>query len=57
MKHTIRKALLFAGLCYGVIAPAAAQILSLDSVLATIDRQNPMLGEFDNRAKAFDEYA
>jgi outer membrane protein, heavy metal efflux system len=34
-----------------------AQVFSLDSVLAIIDRQNPMLKEYDNRVKAFNEYA
>jgi len=33
-----------------------AQTMSLDSVLLLIDRNNPMLMEYDNRAKAFEEY-
>ena len=57
MKHNIKRAFLFAGFCLGMIASASAQVLSLDSVLAIIDRQNPMLEEYDKRAKAFDEYA
>lgn len=57
MKHNIRRAFLSAGFCIGMIASASAQVLSLDSVLAIIDRQNPMLKEYDNRVKAFDEYA
>lgn len=57
MKHNIKRAFLFAGFCLGMIASASAQVLSLDSVLAIIDRQNPMLQEYDKRAKAFDEYA
>ena len=57
MKHNIKRAFLFAGFFLGMIASASAQILSLDSVLAVIDRQNPMLQEYDKRAKAFDEYA
>ena len=34
-----------------------AQVLTLDSVLATINKQNPMLEEYDNRVKAFNAYA
>lgn len=57
MKHNIKRAFLFAGFYLGMIASASTQVLSLDSVLAVIDRQNPMLQEYDKRAKAFDEYA
>lgn len=57
MKHNIKRAFLFAGFFLGMIASASAQVLSLDSMLAIIDRQNPMLQEYDKRAKAFDEYA
>ena len=57
MKHNIKRAFLFAGFYLGMIASAWTQVLSLDSVLAVIDRQNPMLEEYDKRAKAFDEYA
>ncbi|MEX2233826.1 MAG: TolC family protein [Cyclobacteriaceae bacterium] len=57
MKHNIKRAFLFAGFCIGIIVSAPAQVLSLDSVLAIIDRQNPMLQEYDNRVKAFNEYA
>src|SRR5687768_7352978 len=57
MKHSIKRAFLFAGFYIGMIASASAQVLSLDSVLAIIDRQNPMLKEYDNRVKAFNEYA
>lgn len=35
---------------------AKAQVISLDSVLSTIDRQNPMLQEYDNKVKAFNSY-
>ena len=34
-----------------------AQVLSLDSVLAIIDKQNPMLQEYDNKVKALNTYA
>src|SRR5688500_13058281 len=57
MKHNIKRAFLSAGLCFGIIASASSQIMSLDSVLAILDRQNPMLQEYDKRAQAFDEYA
>jgi outer membrane protein TolC len=33
------------------------QVISLDSVLVAIDRNNPMLQEYENRAKALNEYA
>jgi outer membrane protein, heavy metal efflux system len=36
---------------------ARAQVLSLDSVLATINRNNPMLQEYDNKVKALNTYA
>ena len=34
-----------------------AQVVSLDSVLRVIDRQNPMLQEYDNKVKALQEYS
>jgi outer membrane protein TolC len=34
-----------------------AQVVSLDSVLSTIDRQNPMLQEYESKVKALNEYA
>ncbi len=33
-----------------------AQVISLDSVLSIIDRQNPMLQEYDNKVKALNAY-
>ena len=36
---------------------AYAQVISLDSVLHAIDRQNPMLQEYDNKVKALQEYS
>ncbi len=33
-----------------------AQVMTLDSVLSLVDRQNPMLQEFDNRVKAQQAY-
>lgn len=35
---------------------ANAQVISLDSVLHTINRQNPMLQEYDNKVKALNAY-
>ncbi len=35
---------------------AQAQVLSLDSVLVMIDKQNPMLQEYDSRMNALDAY-
>ena len=40
-----------------MMASASAQVVSLDSVLAMINKQNPMLQEYDNRVKAFDAFA
>ena len=57
MKYNIKRAFLFTGFCLGMITSASAQVVSLDSVLAIIDRQNPMLEEYDNSVKAFDAYA
>ena len=34
-----------------------AQVISLDSVLHVIDRQNPMLQEYDSKVKALQEYS
>jgi len=39
--------------CIGV----NAQVLTLDSVLSIIDRQNPMLQEYDSRVKVLNTYA
>jgi cobalt-zinc-cadmium efflux system outer membrane protein len=51
---SIFKFLLIAAVAGG---PAHAQVLTLDSILTVIDKQNPMLAEYDNRVKAFQEYA
>ena len=42
-------------ICLG--SNASAQTLSLDSILSIIDRQNPMLQEYDIKVKALNEYA
>lgn len=57
MKYNIKRAFLFTGFCLGMITSASAQVISLDSVLAIINKQNPMLEEYDNRVKAFNAYA
>jgi outer membrane protein, heavy metal efflux system len=36
---------------------AQAQMLSLDTIFSMIDRQNPMLKEYDYKIKALDEYS
>lgn len=41
----------------GVLTHVSAQVFTLDSVLATIDRRNPMLQEYDNKVKALNEYS
>lgn len=35
---------------------SSAQVISLDSVLSAIDRQNPMLQEYDSKVKAMNAY-
>lgn len=46
--------LLFA---FTLLIHAQAQVITLDSVLAAIDKNNPMLQEYDNKVKALNEYA
>ena len=41
----------------GLASFGRAQVITLDSVLAVIDRQNPMLQEYDNKVKALQEYS
>jgi outer membrane protein, heavy metal efflux system len=36
---------------------AGAQVITLDSLLSLVERQNPMLQEYDNKAKALKEYS
>ena len=57
MKSNIKKIVLFTGTWLGLIACANAQVISLDSVLLLIDKQNPMLQEYDNKVKALNTYA
>lgn len=39
-----------------IISQASAQVISLDSVLSAIDKQNPMLQEYDSKVKAMNAY-
>jgi outer membrane protein, heavy metal efflux system len=57
MKRSTRISVLFTGFLLGSIAFAKAQVISLDSVLLLINKQNPMLQEFDNKVKALNTYA
>jgi cobalt-zinc-cadmium efflux system outer membrane protein len=44
-------------LALAVSASLHAQVLPLDSIIAIMERQNPMLQEYDNKAKALTIYA
>jgi len=57
MKLSIKTSLLCTGFWLGMIAFTNAQVISLDSVLQLIDKQNPMLQEYDNKVKALNTYA
>lgn len=57
MKSSIKKIVLFTGTWLGLIAWANAQVINLDSVLFLIEKQNPMLQEYDNKIKALNTYA
>ena len=52
-----KKTIVFIALWTGGIVCASAQVLTLDSVLALINQNNPMLEEYDNRIKAFNAYS
>lgn len=56
MKCNIKISLFITAFWLGVAASASSQVLTLDSVLAAIDRNNPMLQEYDNKVKALNEY-
>jgi outer membrane protein, heavy metal efflux system len=56
MKLSI-KTFLFGALWISVVTSANAQVIRLDSVLQLIDKQNPMLREYDNKVKALNTYA
>jgi cobalt-zinc-cadmium efflux system outer membrane protein len=57
MKSNINKITLSAGFWLGVIIWAQAQVISLDSVLRIVDKQNPMLQEYDYKVSALNAYA
>ena len=56
MKYNINRYCLIAVFCLGVM-PTSAQVLSLDSVLSIIDRNSPMLQEYDYKVRALNEYS
>ena len=56
MKSNIKIIVLCTGFCLGLVFWSNAQVISLDSVLSIIDRQNPMLQEYDNKVKALNAY-
>ena len=56
MKYNIKRSFLIVALIISVVS-ASAQVISLDSVLAIIDRKNPMLQEYDSKVSALNEYA
>lgn len=57
MKSSIKISFLFIGFWLGVIAFTNAQVITLDSVLHLIDKQNPMLQEYDDKVNALNTYA
>ncbi|MBT1699279.1 TolC family protein [Fulvivirgaceae bacterium PWU4] len=57
MKLSIRTSVLFIACWLSLVMKSNAQVISLDSVLQIIDRQNPMLQEYDNKVKALNTYA
>lgn len=57
MKLSIKTSVLVMVCWLGLIMGSSAQVISLDSVLRIIDRQNPMLQEYDNKVKALNTYA
>jgi cobalt-zinc-cadmium efflux system outer membrane protein len=56
MKSITKITILFTGICFGLVTMSNAQVISLDSVLRTIDLRNPMLQEYDNKVKALNTY-
>jgi len=56
MKSNIKIIVLCTGFCLGLVSWSNAQVISLDSVLSIIDRQNPMLQEYDSKVKALNAY-
>lgn len=56
MKSITKITILFTGICFGLVTTGNAQVISLDSVLRTIDLRNPMLKEYENKVKALNTY-
>lgn len=57
MTSSIKKSLLCAALLLAATPWTIAQVISLDSVLHTVELQNPMLQEYDARVRALNTYA
>lgn len=55
--YPCRSVVFLLALFLSIHAQAQVPVLSLDSVLATINRNNPMLHEYDNKVKALNTYA
>ena len=55
MKSNIKISIMFFLTCLAQFSHA--QVITLDSVLAIIERQNPMLQEYDSKVKALHEYS
>ncbi len=56
MKFSI-KTILSVTFILSLMASGYAQVITLDSVLRVIDKQNPMLQEYDSKVKAMNAYA
>jgi outer membrane protein TolC len=57
MKLSINKTIAITTLCFVMAHSIYAQMLSLDSILAVIEKENPMLQEYDHKVKAWNAYA
>ena len=57
MTSSIKNTFFIMGLWLVMVVPAIGQVISLDSVLHVIGRQNPMLQEYDIKVKALNAYA
>lgn len=55
--YPCRSVVFLLALFLSIHTQAQVPVLSLDSVLATINRNNPMLHEYDNKVKALNTYA
>lgn len=51
------KTLLLAVFCLAIVTRSNAQVMSLDSVLRTIETHNPMLKEYEEKVRALNAYA